>query len=88
VVLEAMASGRAVVASNVSAIVSAITHEDTGLLAPPGDAIALARALERIRQSRSLRRELGRRARERAASDYEVGRCAARFCDFLESVYA
>jgi colanic acid/amylovoran biosynthesis glycosyltransferase len=88
VVLEAMASGRAVVASNVSAIVSAITNEDTGLLVPPGDACALASALERIRQSSSLRQELGRRARKRAARDYEVGRCAARFCDFLESVYA
>ncbi|HKP87117.1 MAG TPA: glycosyltransferase [Blastocatellia bacterium] len=88
VVLEAMASGRAVIASDISAIGSAITNEQTGLLVPPGDPVALASALERVARSASLRAELGRRARKRVAQDYEVGRCTERFCDLLESVYA
>lgn len=88
VILEAMASERAVVASCVSAIGSAITGEETGLLVPPGDAVALASALERIAASISLRYEMGQRARRRVEQDYEVGRCTRRFCDLLDSVYA
>jgi glycosyltransferase involved in cell wall biosynthesis len=88
VVLEAMASGRAVIASDVSAISSAIVNEETGLLVPPGDPLALAAALERVAISSSLCAELGRRARKRVEQDYEVGRCTERFCNFLESVYA
>lgn len=87
VILEAMASGRAVIASDVSAIGNAIADNETGLLVPPGDTVALASALERIAQSSSLRAELGRRARARVEQDYEIGRCTERFCNFLESVY-
>lgn len=88
VVLEAMASGRAVIASDVSAISSAVVNEETGLLVPPGDPLALASALERVATNISLCAELGRRARKRVEQDYEVGRCTERFCNFLESVYA
>jgi glycosyltransferase involved in cell wall biosynthesis len=88
VILEAMASARVVIASNVSAIASAITHEETGLLVPAGDPVALASVIERVAQSAPLRAEIGERARKRAEQDYEVGRCAGRFCDLLESVYA
>jgi glycosyltransferase involved in cell wall biosynthesis len=88
VILEAMASGRPVIASDVSAIGSAITNEETGLLVPPGDPASLASALERIARSISLCEEIGKRARKRVEQDYEVGRCTKRFCDLLDSVYA
>lgn len=88
VILEAMASGRAVIASNVSAIGNAITDEETGLLVPPGDPARLAAALERVAATPSLPIELGRRARKRVEQDYEIGRCTERFCNLLESVYA
>jgi glycosyltransferase involved in cell wall biosynthesis len=87
VILEAMASGRAVIASDVSAISSAITENETGLLVPPGDPVALASALERVAHNFSLRAELGKKARERVEQEYEVGRCTERFCNLLESVY-
>lgn len=88
VILEAMASGRAVIASNVSAISSAITDCETGILTPPGDSTSLASAIERIAESISLRGELGLKARKRIEQDYDISRCAGRFCDLLESVYA
>ena len=88
VVLEAMASGRAVVASDAGAISSAITNDETGLLVPPGDAEALREAIERLAASRELRRQLGQNGRQRAERDYEVGRCSERFHELLTNVYA
>jgi glycosyltransferase involved in cell wall biosynthesis len=88
VVLEAMACARPVVASKISAVGCAVTHDGTGLLVPPGDAAALAAALEQIAAGRALRERLGRGGRARVERDYEVGRCASRLCELLGDVYA
>lgn len=65
VLLEAMAHGKAVVATPVGGIPTLITHGETGLLVPPRDAVALRVALERILEDPSYRRSLGIAARER-----------------------
>lgn len=88
VVLEAMASGRPVVASDVGAIRSAVSHGRTGLLVPPGDAAALAAALDRLAARPLLRGRLGRCARARAERRFELGRCTARLHDTLVRAYA
>ncbi|HET6977078.1 MAG TPA: glycosyltransferase [Pyrinomonadaceae bacterium] len=88
VVLEAMACGRAVIASDAGAISSAITDNETGLLVPPADPVALAAAIRSLAASKELRDQLGRNGRERAERDYEVGRCSDRFNQLLKSVYA
>lgn len=62
--LEAMSSGLAVVASNVSGIPEILTDSRTGLLVPPGDAGALAEALGRLAHDPALRASLGGAARE------------------------
>jgi glycosyltransferase involved in cell wall biosynthesis len=48
VVLEAMAAGKPVVASNVAGLPLAVEHEGTGLLVPPQDSSALAGALHAL----------------------------------------
>jgi glycosyltransferase involved in cell wall biosynthesis len=45
--MEAMACGLPVVSTRVSGIPELVEHERGGLLAPPGDAVALARCIER-----------------------------------------
>jgi glycosyltransferase involved in cell wall biosynthesis len=87
VVLEALASGRPVIASRISAIGCAVTHGETGLLVPPGDVPALTSALKQLDQQPALRKQLGRNGRARVERDYEVGRCTERFHQLLESVY-
>jgi glycosyltransferase involved in cell wall biosynthesis len=88
VILEAMASGRAVIASDVSAISSAVISEETGILVPPGDTSVLASALARVAREVELRAVIAERARHRVERAFNVKNCAGRFCDFLESVYA
>lgn len=56
--VEAMACGTPVVATGVGGSGEFLIHEENCLLSPPGDAEALARALERLRDDRALRRRL------------------------------
>lgn len=66
VAVEAMAQGRPVIAAGHGGLVEIVEHEATGLLFPPGDASALARALARLAGNPGLRRTMGDRARARA----------------------
>jgi glycosyltransferase involved in cell wall biosynthesis len=88
VVLEAMSSGRPVVASDVGAVSSAVVDGRTGVLVPPGDAEALAGALEFLVDQPDMRERLGREARARVEADFELHSCTARLRAFLETVYA
>ena len=71
--LEAMSSGMAVVATTRGGTPEAIAHEDTGLLVPPNDAEALARAVLRLHGDDALRRDLGRRAARVARQRFDFG---------------
>jgi glycosyltransferase involved in cell wall biosynthesis len=88
VVLEAMSCGRPVVASDVGAVSSAVVDGRTGVLVPPGDAEALAGALEFLVDQPDMRERLGRAARARVEADFELHSCTARLRAFLETVYA
>lgn len=71
VVVEAMASGVPVVACRVGSIPEAVLHEQTGLLVPPGDPVALANALERLLTDADLRAAVARAARRRAEEQFD-----------------
>ncbi|HSP95879.1 MAG TPA: glycosyltransferase family 4 protein [Candidatus Dormibacteraeota bacterium] len=57
--LEAMAAGRPVVASAVGGLAESVIEGRSGLLVPPGDAVALGAALERLLHEPALRAALG-----------------------------
>lgn len=88
VVLEAMASARAIVASDVGAVASAIRHEDTGLLVTPGDAGALAGAIESLAADPGQRARLAAAASARVRRDFDLRACTAHLQRRLEAVYA
>lgn len=64
--LEAMAHGRAVVASRVGGIPEVMTDDTDGVLVPPGDPARLAEAVRALAADPERRARLGRAARERA----------------------
>jgi glycosyltransferase involved in cell wall biosynthesis len=65
VVTEAMSRGRAVVGSRLGGIVDIIEDGRSGLLVPPGDDAALARAMQELVDDPALRERLGAAARRR-----------------------
>ena len=79
-VMEAMATGLAVVATDVGAVPEMLS-EGCGLLVPPRDVVALRDALARVTADDALRAELGRRAREKARAEYAMGIAFKRLVD-------
>jgi len=61
--LEAMASGLAVVGSNISGINDVVVHGKNGLLVPSSSPEALAEAILTLLKDSNLRRRLGENAR-------------------------
>lgn len=70
VLLEAMSCGTPVLASDIGGITDIVTHERTGLLVPPGDAAALATAVQRLATDGALWRRLAEAGRRRFQDDF------------------
>ena len=85
--VEAMACGLPVVSTDLPTGVPWVNaHGVTGLVAPPGDAGALADALRRLLADPALRAELGQAGRRRAVRHFEASRMVERFVEIVESV--
>jgi phosphatidylinositol alpha-mannosyltransferase len=82
VLLEAMASGRPVVASDIPGYRSVVRPNEDGVMVPPGDVRALARSLADLVDDGARRGELATRARARA-----LGFGWPRIVDRIEAVY-
>lgn len=68
--LEAMAAGCPVVASRVGGLAEAVIDGRTGLLVPPGDAVALGAALEQLLRDPALRARLAAAGPGRVAEGF------------------
>lgn len=82
--LEAMASGNALVAARAGAAEAVVTGGQIALLIPPGDVDALAAALETLMRDPERAAAMGRRAREYVASHFSIEAEAAK----IAAVYA
>jgi glycosyltransferase involved in cell wall biosynthesis len=83
ILAEAMAFGKPAVAFDVGGAAEVIADGETGLLAPVGDATALATALSMLEADAGLRDRLGRAGRERVRRRYATDAVL----DSYEAVY-
>jgi phosphatidylinositol alpha-mannosyltransferase len=87
VLLEAMAAGTAVVASDLSGYSKVARADRDALLVPPGEPVALADALARVLQERSLRDRLVASGEVRA-SEFSMERLAEVYLRMYREVAA
>jgi glycosyltransferase involved in cell wall biosynthesis len=84
---EAMAAGKAIVATAVDGCAEVLEHERTGILVPPRDAAALGRSLTILLGDPQRRQALGEAARS-ASRRYDIGACVAQMQDLYDEVLA
>jgi glycosyltransferase involved in cell wall biosynthesis len=84
--LEAMWLGVPVVASGIPPMTEFIRDGETGLLAPPRDAAAIAAALERLIDDPALAARLAARARDEVRARFSAEAVAEQYRRFLAEV--
>jgi glycosyltransferase involved in cell wall biosynthesis len=84
--LEAMAAGLPVVASDIPGNRAAIRPEAEGLLVPPHNPTALAAAVDRVMTQPAWGEALGLAARERAQKDFSLQRMVDQHLDLFDRV--
>jgi glycosyltransferase involved in cell wall biosynthesis len=83
VIIEAMAAGKPVVATNGGGVPEIVEHGESGLLVPMGDAGAMAEAICRILEDPAAAAEMGQRGRQCVAERFTVDHTASK----VQSVY-
>jgi len=86
VIIEALASGLPVVASDVGGISDAVRDGVNGILIKPGAVDQLADAIRRLSSDAEYRRELGARARQIAAEEFSTDVCLTRLQQVFDGV--
>jgi len=88
VVLEAMACGKPVVATNVGGVAELLVDGETGILVPPKDGRAIAEAVLYLLTHPSEARKMGLKGRERAIEYFDIKGCTQRHKDLYKEVLA
>ncbi len=84
--VEAMAAGKPVVASNVGGIPEAVEDGKTGILVPTRDAPAIANAISFFLDDLSRAKEMGRAGRRRAEEMFDVVKMVDDICALYDSL--
>ncbi|MBA0046988.1 glycosyltransferase family 4 protein [Mycobacteroides sp. LB1] len=86
VALEAMASGRPVVMTDNPGIAHYIRHDVDGVLVPPGDPDAFARAIAELARDPDRARALGQSGAQRVRAEFSSERMAEHFASIMHGV--
>jgi glycosyltransferase involved in cell wall biosynthesis len=87
-ILESLACGTPVVSFDVGGVGDAVRHLETGWLAAPGDAAALAQGLRALLTDPELRERLGRNGRALAEREWASDLEGRRFAELYEELLA
>jgi len=85
ILLEAMATGRPILTTNINGYATVITHGEQGLLVPPRDSESLAEALFTLLRDEHLRQRLGANGVVKA-QEYSWDRVTGRVLDYYAKV--
>jgi glycosyltransferase involved in cell wall biosynthesis len=83
--MEAMATGLPVVSTRIGGIPEMVVDNETGFLVRPEYAVALAEAIERVTNDRSLGQKLGQAGCERAQKLFSIEKNVKELCALLPS---
>jgi glycosyltransferase involved in cell wall biosynthesis len=83
VIMEAMATGLPVVSTRIGGIPEMVIDNQTGFLVQPEDAVALAEAIEKVTNDRSLGQKLGQAGYERAQKLFSIEKNVRELCALL-----
>jgi glycosyltransferase involved in cell wall biosynthesis len=86
VLVEALAMGKAIVATNSGGVPEIITDGSTGLLVPPREVQALSDALLRLLKDQQLRSSFSSEARTDALKRFDVARCVDQLVVSLDTL--
>jgi glycogen(starch) synthase len=86
VALESLAMGIPVVAFEVGGLAEAVSHEEDGLLAGPGDLDALEAALRKLLGDPDLRARMGTAGRARIERTFDSRNSARSFLDHYRAL--
>jgi len=86
VLLDALALGKAVVATRTSGVIDYITDDVNGLLVEPGNPAELAEAINRVLEDRVLRERLEREARRSCQESFTADRFASTLISQIEEL--
>lgn len=84
--VEAMRCGKPVIGCRAGGIPDVVNHEETGLLAEPGDAASLAACMKRLAGDAELRRRLGDAGRRSFLQRFSANQLAQASAAFYRSV--
>ncbi len=85
VLMEAGASGLPVIATRLAGVEELVVDGGSGLIVPPGDADALAHAIDRLADMpREAREAMGQRGRARVAAEFDAADAAARLAALFD----
>jgi colanic acid/amylovoran biosynthesis glycosyltransferase len=85
VIMEAMATGLPVVSTNIGGIPEMVIENENGFLVQPGDAAAMADAIERVISDRSLAARLGHSGYERARTLFSIENNVRELCALIKT---
>ena len=85
VIMEAMATGLPVVSTRIGGIPEMVVENETGFLVQPDDAVALAGAIEKLTNERSLGQRLGQAGYERAQRLFSIENNLRELCALVKT---
>src|SRR6516225_449426 len=83
VIMEAMATGLPVVSTNIGGIPEMVIENETGFLVQPGETVAIADAIQKVINDRSLAARLGHSGFERARTLFSIKQNVRELCALI-----